>query len=415
MISRSDFSCFYCKQIIKNPIDLPCQLHTICAEHLKEPNKKVIHCKVCKIDFNLNKKSSFKSNQKMQTLLNEEVYLSDEEKKFKNSLLTSIQLFSDLLNEFKQNKKASMKENTSHFQEIQFKLGQQRELFKNQIDKIYYEMIDQTKKMEVFYHSHFEAIVYNGTFKSFEDESKKLKEKFRDQNISLDSMNKIKWEQDEAILNIKSKLNELIRIKTYSTKLNDFEPKSLILGQLDFREFPFDKSLILNQKQSYDLIQLCEFTFKEKWTLIYRGSSDGFGARDFHAKCDDKSSTLTILKSSEFIFGAYTNMAWESSNCCKTDPKAFIFSLTNKDNIPCKIKIAHGSNAIMCLPNFGPIFGNGADIFIVNNANANKENSSNLGFSFRHDRYKYLSREARSFLAGCPFFLLSEIEVYQKE
>ena len=34
-----------------------------------------------------------------------------------------------------------------------------------------------------------------------------------------------------------------------------------------------------------------------KTELIYRGSDDGFKASDFHKKCDDKGTTLFIIKS----------------------------------------------------------------------------------------------------------------------
>ena len=47
--------------------------------------------------------------------------------------------------------------------------------------------------------------------------------------------------------------------------------------------------------------------------LLYRGSRDGFEARNFHDKCDNQGPTLTIIKSSDdFIFGGYTEINWDS-------------------------------------------------------------------------------------------------------
>ena len=40
-------------------------------------------------------------------------------------------------------------------------------------------------------------------------------------------------------------------------------------------------------------MKVCEFEGKSKWSLLYRGSRDGFGAHVFHAKCDGKLNTLT--------------------------------------------------------------------------------------------------------------------------
>ena len=91
------------------------------------------------------------------------------------------------------------------------------------------------------------------------------------------------------------------------------------------------------------MIKLCEFSPNDKWSLLYRGTRDDFGGKAFHSKCDGKSNTLTILKAkqSKFIFGGFTAVNWESSNNLKykSDQNAFIFSLTNKDNTPLKMKI----------------------------------------------------------------------------
>jgi hypothetical protein len=78
-------------------------------------------------------------------------------------------------------------------------------------------------------------------------------------------------------------------------------------------------------------------TIKDKFTLLYKTSRDGFSVEDFHLKCDGHENTLTILKAtkSSFIFGGFTTVDWESSVQWKADPNAFLFSLTNKDNRPC--------------------------------------------------------------------------------
>jgi hypothetical protein len=43
--------------------------------------------------------------------------------------------------------------------------------------------------------------------------------------------------------------------------------------------------------------------------LIYRGSEDGFGAADYHKKCDNKGPVLIIIKSgNKNIFGGFTDI-----------------------------------------------------------------------------------------------------------
>jgi hypothetical protein len=176
-------------------------------------------------------------------------------------------------------------------------------------------------------------------------------------------------------------------------------------------------SWVTDEQQCSELIDLCEFSPNEKWSLLYRGTRDGFGSLDFHSRCDGHSNTLTILKAkqSNFIFGGFSTAAWDSSSFCKSDSNAFIFSLTNKDNQPLKMEIDPDEHeyAIRCDSIFGPIFGN--DIQIANNANTTMKSRSNLGFSYEHPQYRCGSNEASTFLAGSNPFQLDEIEVYEKE
>ena len=79
---------------------------------------------------------------------------------------------------------------------------------------------------------------------------------------------------------------------------------------------------------------------------------------------------MTILKAkkSSNIFGGYTTVSWDSFSGDKSDPNAFLFSLTNKDNKPLKIKIDPNRHqyAIYCDPKCGPTFGDGRAIYIAN-------------------------------------------------
>jgi hypothetical protein len=149
------------------------------------------------------------------------------------------------------------------------------------------------------------------------------------------------------------------------------------------------------------------------------GTRDGFGSNDFHSKCDGHSNTLTILKAkdSSYIFGGFASANWNSANLNESDPNAFIFSLTNKDNKPVKMKVDPNDHqySVLCDSKYGPAFGCGIDIYIANNANTTMNSYSNLGYTFKHPQYVYETDEAQRFLAGSHNFQLDEIEVYQKE
>ncbi len=205
---------------------------------------------------------------------------------------------------------------------------------------------------------------------------------------------------------------------------NQEEEETSLFGLIKLRQYsntnPF-KSKILNGEQQYlELIKLCEFSPNDKWSLLYRGTRDGFGVKDFHSRCDGHSNTLTVLKAkgSEFIFGGFTTVSWEasSSGLWKSDPNAFIFSLTNKDNKPVKMKIIDpdkNHHAIHCYSVLGPTFG--LDIFLADNTNTTTDSSSDLGSAYKHPQYEEGTYEATTFLAGSFNFQLDEIEVYQRE
>jgi hypothetical protein len=182
---------------------------------------------------------------------------------------------------------------------------------------------------------------------------------------------------------------------------------------------PF-KSQILTGNQPNELIKLCEFSPNDKWKLLYRGTRDGFDSNDFHSRCDNKSPTLSICKAhdSSYIFGGFRTVSWDCSDEweLKSDPKAFLFSLTNKDNKPLKMLVGphEHESAIYCDSKYGPTFGYG-DICIANNANTTMDSYSELGHTYSHPQYAEGTNEAVSFLAGSFEFQLDEIEVYQKE
>ena len=215
-----------------------------------------------------------------------------------------------------------------------------------------------------------------------------------------------------------SKIRE--RLKTNEFRPVDYDSNFGLLYLFDLAYEPFGMSQILSVKQSIDLIKLCEFSASDTWSLLYRGSRDGFECGNFHTKCDNKSPTLTICKTlhSGFVFGGYTEAQWESisgKDEYKRDCQAFVFSLINRESQPCKMRSLDASHSIFCSAWSGPTFGADFSIYIANKANKIDNCSSNLGKTYRHGKYVYNSDEARAFLAGSYHFQLSEIEVYQRE
>jgi len=239
--------------------------------------------------------------------------------------------------------------------------------------------------------------------------------------------------QDESFKDIQLKLTEMNQVKCHIIATNEFKPNVSQLNQSETSLFGSIKlnacwsnvnslkgQILTNEQEYFELINLCEFSPSDKWSLLYRGTRDGFGAKDFHSKCDGHSNTLTILKAkgSSNIFGGFASVHWESSTKSKwkSDANAFLFSLTNKDNKPLKMKIDPNEHdeAIYCDSSYGPTFGGGCDIDIADNANTTNS-CSFLGVSYKHPQYEEETSEVESFLAGSQEFQLDEIEVYQRE
>ena len=183
-------------------------------------------------------------------------------------------------------------------------------------------------------------------------------------------------------------------------------------GQLAVRSI--DSSIVRNHKMESDLVDLCKLRGKQL-KLIYRATRDGFEASAFHDKCDFQPKTLSIVKTSNgCIFGGYTAVAWDSTSRFKDDPHSFIFSLVNADNSPQFIPIRVGDkSSIYCVPEAGPAFGAGCDIYIRDNSNRTQSCKSNLGCSYDFKLFSFRTPEAQSFLAGSYNFQTSEIEVFQ--
>jgi hypothetical protein len=427
---KSRLTCSYCSRIFRDPILLPCE-DSICREHLKEreivkANK--IKCKKCNGEFRV-KDNHFESNEDLKESVEDRCYLSEEEISLKNELKESMQKFFEFYDEFNQKKTQLESDVFDHFQEMRFKIDEQREELKKRIDDIALAMIDETwKHQEKYLRDLKEKLSSFDHCKSLEHDLNGIEETFRCPNLLIETIKEMQQKQAESLNEIQLKLNEMNQVKDNLKQTNYFNPSSLLFkpeetlfGSIQLGLYSntnsFKGQILTSEQTLLQVIDLCEFSPNDKWSLLYRGTRDGFGTNDFHSKCNGHSNTLTILKAkgSGFIFGGYTTVEWDSTSEWKSDPNAFLFSLTNKDNKPLKMKINPYKHeyAIRCYSSYGPIFG--FDIRIANNANTTMDSYSNLGWVYKHPQYGYGTNEAQTFLAGSHKFQLDEIEVYQKD
>jgi hypothetical protein len=83
---------------------------------------------------------------------------------------------------------------------------------------------------------------------------------------------------------------------------------------------------------------------KARFQRIYDATTDGWGANDFHRRCDKKGWTLAIAETKSerldgtcFIFGGFTTAEWESApypGIYKPGPHSFLFSVNEGSKYP---------------------------------------------------------------------------------
>jgi hypothetical protein len=171
-----------------------------------------------------------------------------------------------------------------------------------------------------------------------------------------------------------------------------------------------------------DFPKLFEDFKNKQFTLLWRGSRDGFGPNDFHRRCDGHPNTLTvILDTAGNIFGGFTPLEWESrkpkslidwSKCWKADPsrKMFLFTLKNPHNVPARrfaLMAENKDEAISCHSDYGPRF---HDINVSDNCTENtKSYTSNFGNWYTNAT----GLDGKTFFTGSKYFQVKEIEVFE--
>jgi hypothetical protein len=72
----------------------------------------------------------------------------------------------------------------------------------------------------------------------------------------------------------------------------------------------------------------------QHFSLLWRGGRDGFGADDFHRRCNGHKNTLTVILDTDGnIFGGFTPVEWDCTSKYKADPDLRSFFFTLKTHI----------------------------------------------------------------------------------
>jgi hypothetical protein len=92
---------------------------------------------------------------------------------------------------------------------------------------------------------------------------------------------------------------------------------------------------------------------------LYSSTRDGANAAAFHARCDHKGPTLTLIQDTDgCVFGGYTAQSWRSERKHFLDPTACLFSIAHSffDAPPVPFPYTGVDDNIFCCADHGPCF-----------------------------------------------------------
>jgi len=120
---------------------------------------------------------------------------------------------------------------------------------------------------------------------------------------------------------------------------------------------------------------------------LYVASKDGQSTSNFHSKCDNQGPTVVIvLTTTGNIFGGYAATSWHSSAGYYKGDTSFLFRL-RPGMRHYNVKKGKETYSMYRNSNYGPTFGGGHDLYIVNNALSSTSSYTNGGHSYDFPGY----------------------------
>ena len=231
---------------------------------------------------------------------------------------------------------------------------------------------------------------------------------------------KINEENDEKIIiqinYLLGPINKSLEI-TFEKKITDdkkmitYLTKLLNVYKMNSNILQYDSKLITNISQ-IELIKTgiknYDNSKKIKLSLLFRASRDGDTIKAFHDRVDGISPTISLIETkTNYIFGGFTDHAWDSKSGCVKTNNTFMFSFNKK-----KIYIGKNGGRIHCTNDYGPWFCGGSGVYGDNYFKTNNsyewELKSNIvnfdGFT-----------EEFELVGGVKNFMVNEVEVFKVE
>ena len=205
------------------------------------------------------------------------------------------------------------------------------------------------------------------------------------------------------------KIDEKNNHKTLMKKCDAYYGQSILL-KMDFMDMGIDSDIFKSKEDFFFLTSNVSKRINRQISninQIFKASCNGDNIRAFYDCCLNVPNTLIIILTDEKkCFGGFTQAEWENNNKYKSDEKAFLFSINNKEIYPIKYK--YHNMAINCCDDiYAPVFG--SDIYIYDHFFSNNINKAQEGF------YDYDDSKVKGDykLNGKECFSVAELEIYQ--
>ena len=234
---KEDVTCNLCKLILEEPVSLPCGCW-ICNSHVSiiMEYDNEIRCNSCE-QLHKIPPDGFRINKTAKKLIDNEMYLSDEEKQVKSLIQTQYEEFIRNLN-----KKHCEEQVSAHFAKIKEKIQIQRDKFQKRIDEITADILLALASKQEQAFSEINRVFNMNDVIELEDNFKKVQREFRYPNLTLENMKELKIRQEFIYKNIKSKPNCTDRLLN---EINKIDFNSNECSKLDKNFFG---QLVLDQK-----------------------------------------------------------------------------------------------------------------------------------------------------------------------
>ena len=227
MSIKEELICHQCKMVLEEPVSFPCGCF-ICNDHITQQlkkNKEII-CVSCNKIHHI-PLEGFRVNKMAKKLIEQETFLSDEEKQLKYSIQSEFSIFKKSLNS---NFEDFVTKFQKHFGDVREKITNRQEQLKKRIDQISTEMIENLNENEIEclqeLNDKYSTLIEH---RHIEENHQNALKQFRSLILNNDELVKIKLSQKTMYSTLELKLKET------ECLLNniDFKPNSNFIIEND--------------------------------------------------------------------------------------------------------------------------------------------------------------------------------------